>query len=408
MKPDLTSPLMRPAHRPVNSCFSSGPTKKRPGWSPQVLNDASLGRSHRAKPGKAKLNQCLDLMRDILRLPDDYLIGIVPASDTGAVEMAMWSMLGARGVDMFGWEAFGKTWITDATKQLPLEDVRIFDAPYGQLPDLNQAEDDRDVVLTWNGTASGVKVIDDSWINPDREGLIIADSTSAAFAMPMPMEKLDVVTFSWQKSLGGEAAHGVIVLSPKAVARLESYTPAWPLPKVFQLAKGGKLINGIFKGATINTPSMLCVEDAIDALNWAQEIGGLDGLIARVDANFNVIKNWIDGHDSLAFLAEDPRSISPTSITIKITADWFTSAEADDQKAMAKALTGLLDEEGVAYDIDAYRDAPPGLRIWGGPTVDASDLEILTTWIDWALNKLALEHTNQHTNTAPQKTAAEG
>ena len=404
MKPDLTSPLMRPAHRPVNSCFSSGPTKKRPGWSPEILADACLGRSHRAKPGKAKLNQCLDMMRDLLRLPGDYLIGIVPASDTGAVEMAMWSMLGARGVDLFGWEAFGKTWITDVTKQLKLDDVRIFDAPYGQLPDLHQADDDRDVVMTWNGTASGVKVIDDSWINTDRAGLIIADSTSAAFAMPMPIEKLDVVTFSWQKSLGGEAAHGVIILSPKAVARLEGYTPPWPVPKIFQMAKAGKLIDGIFKGATINTPSMLCVEDAIDALTWANDIGGLDGLIARVDANFNVIKAWVETHDSLAFLAEDPRTISPTSITLKITADWFTSAEPEDQKVMAKALTAKLEEEGVAFDIDAYRDAPAGLRIWGGPTVDAADLEALTPWIDWALAEVAQELPN----TAPQTIAAKG
>ena len=404
MKPDLTSPLMRPSHRPVNSCFSSGPTKKRPGWSPEILADACLGRSHRSKPGKAKLNQCLDMMRDLLRLPDDYLIGIVPASDTGAVEMAMWSMLGARGVDLFGWEAFGKTWITDVTKQLKLDDVRIFDAPYGQLPDLHQADDDRDVVMTWNGTASGVKVIDDSWINTDRAGLIIADSTSAAFAMPMPIEKLDVVTFSWQKSLGGEAAHGVIILSPKAVARLEGYTPPWPVPKIFQMAKAGKLIDGIFKGATINTPSMLCVEDAIDALTWANDIGGLDGLIARVDANFNVIKAWVETHDSLAFLAEDPRTISPTSITLKITADWFTSAEPEDQKVMAKALTAKLEEEGVAFDIDAYRDAPAGLRIWGGPTVDAADLEALTPWIDWALAEVAQELPN----TAPQTIAAKG
>ena len=404
MKPDLTSPLMRPSHRPVNSCFSSGPTKKRPGWSPEILADACLGRSHRAKPGKAKLNQCLDMMRDLLRLPDDYLIGIVPASDTGAVEMAMWSMLGARGVDLFGWEAFGKTWITDVTKQLKLDDARIFDAPYGQLPDLHQADDDRDVVMTWNGTASGVKVIDDSWINTDRAGLIIADSTSAAFAMPMPIEKLDVVTFSWQKSLGGEAAHGVIILSPKAVARLEGYTPPWPVPKIFQMAKAGKLIDGIFKGATINTPSMLCVEDAIDALTWANDIGGLDGLIARVDANFNVIKAWVETHDSLAFLAEDPRTISPTSITLKITADWFTSAEPEDQKVMAKALTAKLEEEGVAFDIDSYRDAPAGLRIWGGPTVDAADLEALTPWIDWALAEVLQEFTN----TAPQAVAAKG
>ena len=389
MKPTLTSSLVRPLHHPVNSHFSSGPTRKRPGWSPDVLSDAPLGRSHRAKAGKDKLNHSLNLMRNILRLPDDYRIGIVPASDTGAVEMAMWSMLGARGVDVLAWEAFGKTWVIDATKQLSLDDIRIFEAPYGRLPDLSQLDDDRDVVLTWNGTAAGVKIPTDGWINPDREGLIIADSTSAVFAMPMPMDKLDVVTFSWQKSLGGEAAHGVIILSPKAVARLESYTPPWPVPKIFQLAKGGKLIEGIFTGATINTPSMLCVEDAIDALEWAQFIGGLDGLFARVDANFAVIKNWIDGHEKLAFLAENPETISPTSITINITADWFVSADLETQKALAKALTSLLEDEGVAFDIDSYRDAPPGLRIWGGPTVEADDLATLTSWIDWGLEVVA-------------------
>jgi phosphoserine aminotransferase len=354
-----------------------------------VLSDACIGRSHRAKPGKEKLNQCLDLMRNILRLPDDYLIGIVPASDTGAIEMAMWSMLGARGVDAMVWEAFGKAWATDITKQLSLDDVRVFEAPYGQLPDFSQLEDDRDVVLTWNGTASGVKVIDDSWINSDRDGLIIADSTSAIFAMPVPVEKLDVITFSWQKSLGGEAAHGVIILSPKAVQRLEAYTPPWPVPKIFQLAKNGKLIEGIFKGVTINTPSMLCVEDAIDALTWAEEIGGLEALIGRVNKNFSVIKKWIDGHDRLSFLAEDPRTISPTSITVKITADWFKAADIDSQREMAKALTNCLAEEEVAFDIESYRDAPPGLRIWGGPTVEASDLSALTEWIDWGLDVIA-------------------
>jgi phosphoserine aminotransferase len=389
MKPLLSSSLERPTERPVDCHFSSGPTKKRPGWSPKVLSDACLGRSHRASAGKEKLAQCLGLMRDILGLPDDYLIGIVPASDTGAVEMAMWSMLGARGVDVMAWEAFGKSWVSDATKQLPLDDVRIFEAPYGQLPDFTQIQDDRDVVLTWNGTTSGVRVIDDSWINTGREGLIIADSTSAILAMPMPIEKLDVITFSWQKSLGGEAGHGVIILSPKAVCRLETYTPLWPVPKIFQMTKGGKLIDGIFKGATINTPSMLCVEDAIDVLNWAQEIGGLDALIARVDANFNVIKTWIDGHDRLAFLAEDPRSVSPTSITLKITADWFTGTDIESQRDMAEALASCLEEEGVAFDIGSYRDAPPGLRIWGGPTVEASDLAALTAWIDWGLDIIA-------------------
>ncbi|MCE2517694.1 MAG: phosphoserine transaminase [Alphaproteobacteria bacterium] len=395
MKPSARISLSRPTRRPANCHFSSGPTRKRPGWSPDVLSDACLGRSHRAKPGKAKLQYSLDLMRQLLRLPDDYLIGIVPASDTGAVEMAMWSLLGARGVDMLVWDAFGKSWATDAAKQLKLDDLRIFDAPYGQLPDFGQLEDDRDVVLTWNGTSAGVRVRHDHWINSGREGLIIADATSAAFAMPMPIDKLDVVTFSWQKSLGGEAAHGVLVLSPKAVQRLESYTPPWPIPKIFQLAKDNKLIAGIFTGATINTPSMLCVEDAIDALEWAQSVGGLDGLIARTDANFTVIDNWMKGHNDLAYLAQDRSAISPTSITLTITADWFTASPPEEQAKLAKDLTALLEEEGVALDIDAYRDAPPGLRIWGGPTVEAEDLAALTNWIDWGLHTIHMRATAQ-------------
>lgn len=390
MTPSDRNSLSRPTRRPANCHFSSGPTRKRPGWSPDVLSDAFLGRSHRAKGGKAKLQYSLDLMRKMLNLPDDYVIGIVPASDTGAIEMAMWTLLGARGVDMLVWDAFGKTWATDAVKQLKLDDVRVFDAPYGELPDFDQLQDDRDVVLTWNGTSAGVKVPNDNWINPDREGLIIADSTSAAFAMPMPVEKLDVITFSWQKSLGGEAAHGVLVLSPKAVERLESYTPPWPIPKIFQLAKDQKLIKGIFDGATINTPSMLCVEDAIDALEWAQSIGGLDGLIARVDANLTVIKSWVDHQPDIAFLAKDPASISPTSITLNITADWFMAATDEDQARIAKSLVTLLEDEGVGLDIAAYRDAPPGLRIWGGPTVDAEDLTALTHWINWALAEMKM------------------
>jgi len=389
MQPDHTQAFPRPERRPANRHFSSGPTRKRPGWSPSCLNDAFVGRSHRAKDGVSKIQYCHDAMRDLLGLPDDYLIGIVPASDTGAVEMAMWSLLGARGVDMLAWEAFGKTWVNDVVKQLPLEDVRVFDAAYGDLPDFSQLDGDRDVVLTWNGTASGVRVPNDDWINPNRKGLIIADSTSAAFAMPMPIEKLDVITFSWQKSLGGEGGHGVIVLSPKAVERLETYTPPWPLPKIFQLTKNGKLQDGIFRGATINTPSMLCVEDAIDALDWAKSIGGRDALFARVDANFAIIKSWVENHDQLAFLATDPATVSPTSITLKITADWFTSASEIEQSRMAKALVRLLEDEDVAYDIAAYRDAPPGLRIWGGPTVEADDLALLTPWIDWALNQIA-------------------
>ena len=396
MQPDHTHAFSRPSQRPADSHFSSGPTRKRPGWSPSCLNDAFVGRSHRAADGISKIQYCHDAMRELLGLPDDYRIGIVPASDTGAVEMAMWSLLGARGVDMLAWEAFGKTWVNDAVKQLPLDDIRVFDAAYGDIVDFSQIDDDRDVVLTWNGTASGVCVPDGDWINPDRAGLIIADSTSAAFAMPMPIEKLDVVTFSWQKSLGGEGGHGVIVLSPKAVERLETYTPPWPLPKIFQLTKNGKLQEGIFKGSTINTPSMLCIEDAIDALDWAKSIGGKQALFDRVQDNFKIVKNWVDQHDDLAFLATDPRTISPTSMTIKITADWFTAASEVAQSRMAKALVRLLEDENVALDIAAYRDAPPGLRIWGGPTVDAEDLALLTPWIDWALKTI---EANEHTNT---------
>ncbi|XDZ66250.1 phosphoserine transaminase [Alphaproteobacteria bacterium LSUCC0684] len=385
MKPDRKTSLPRPLVRPRNTHFSSGPTSKRPEWSLQALEKACLGRSHRSSEGKEKLNTCITMMRDLLGLPDEYYLGIVPASDTGAVEMAMWSLLGARGVDIFAWEAFGKTWLKDAVDQLQLSDIRVFEAPYGRLPDLGMASPDRDVILTWNGTAAGVRVPDADWIADDRDGLIIADSTSAVFAFPMPVEKLDVITFSWQKSLGGEGAHGVIVLSPRAVARLESHQPAWPVPKIFQLTKNNVLARDIFAGATINTPSMLCVEDALDALKWAQDIGGRDALFQRVEANFKAISTWILHHPDLAFLAEDPATISPTSVTIRITADWFTKAEPAKQKLLAKKITALLDEEDVARDIDSYRDAPPGLRIWAGPTVETRDLEALFPWIDWAL-----------------------
>jgi phosphoserine aminotransferase len=381
---------LRPTRRPASCHFSSGPTRKRPGWSPDVLSDAFLGRSHRGRGGKAKLQHALNLMRALLRLPDDYLIGIVPASDTGAMEMALWSLLGVRGVDILVWDAFGKTWASDVVGQLKLDDVRVFTAPYGALPDFSKLSDDRDVVLTWNGTSAGVRVPDDSWMSCRREGLIIVDATSAVFAMPMPVDKLDVMTFSWQKSLGGEAAHGVIVLSPKAVDRLQSTIPSWPMPKIFRLAEDGKLIAGIFHGETINTPSMLCVEDAIDALSWAQSVGGVDGLIKRVDANFAVIKTWVDGHSEFAFLAQDPASISPTSMTLIITAEWFTKSSEDEQARIVKMLVEMLEDEGVAFDIAAYRDAPRGLRIWGGPTVDADDLLILTEWIDWGMSQINL------------------
>ena len=388
MAENQTDRLLRPTRKPSNPHFSCGPTTKRPGWSPDALSGAFVGRSHRAAEGKARLKKSIDMMRRLLALPDDYYIGIVPASDTGAVEMAMWSMLGARGADMLAWDAFGKDWVVDAAEQLKLDDVRIFDVPYGHLPDLTQVADDRDVVLAWNGTSAGVQVPNGDWINPDREGLIIVDATSAIFSVPMPIEKLDAVTFSWQKSLGGEAGHGVLILSPKAVRRLETYTPPWPLPKIFRLTEGGKLNKGIFEGVTINTPSMLCVEDAIDALTWAESIGGLKALMARVDANFGVIKTWVDGNPDLAFLAEDEATISHTSMTIKITADWFAKADVAQQSKMIKSLLQRLEAEGAAFDIAPYSAAPPGLRIWTGAMVEATDLAALTPWIDWALAEL--------------------
>ena len=391
MKPDSPTPP-RPSRLPGNPHFSSGPTSKRPGWSPDALKDACTGRSHRAAPGKQKLQHCLNLMRELLALPEDYRIGIVPGSDTGAFEMAMWSMLGERGVDIFVWEAFGKAWLSDATNQLKLPDMRVFEAEYGQLPDLHQHDNDRDCVFTWNGTTSGVRVPDASWISDDRTGLTMSDATSAVFAMEIPFEKLDVVTFSWQKAIGGEAGHGVLVLSPRAVERLESHTPAYPLPKVFQLAKNGKLNEGVFEGATINTPSMLCVEDAIDALEWARSIGGREELLARVERNFAAVRDWQDGHPDFAFLAERPETVSPTSITLQITADWFLAKDEAARKAIIKALAGKLEDEGAGFDINAYRDAPAGLRIWGGPTVETEDITCLLAWIDWAFAETANEH----------------
>jgi phosphoserine aminotransferase len=376
--------IERPAARPVNPCFSSGPTAKRPGWSPENLCDAVLGRSHRSGPGKARLKSAIDLTREILDVPDDHRIGIVPASDTGAFEMAMWSLLGARGVDCLAWESFGKGWVTDILKQLKLDDVRVLEADYGRLPDLAEVDGDRDVVFTWNGTTSGVKVPDGDWISDDRAGLTLCDATSAAFAQDLPFEKLDVVTFSWQKVLGGEAQHGVIILSPRAVERLETHVPAWPLPKIFRLTKGGKLIDGIFRGETINTPSMLCVEDYCDALGWARSIGGREALIARADANARVIAEWVERTAWVDFLAVDPATRSNTSVCLTIADPAVVAMAAADQAAFAKALAALLDGEGVAYDIGAYRDAPPGLRIWCGATVEASDLEALTHWLDWA------------------------
>ncbi len=379
----LTRPA-RPDTRPVRPQFSSGPCAKRPGWTPEVLSSAALGRSHRSKPGKAKLAEAIDRTRALLRIPGDYRIGIVPASDTGAVEMAMWSLLGARGVDLLAWESFGAGWVADAVKQLKLEDVRLFEAAYGALPDLSQVDGDRDVVFTWNGTTSGVRVPDADWIRAERGGLTICDATSAVFAQALDWSKLDVVTFSWQKVMGGEAAHGVLILSPRAVERLESYTPPWPLPKIFRLTKDGKLIEGIFKGETINTPSMLCVEDYLDALKWAEAIGGGDALIARADANLAAIAEWVERTDWIGFLAEDPAIRSNTSVCLKITDPWFQAQEEEAQGRIIKQLCALLEEEGVAFDIAGYRDAPPGLRIWCGATVDASDIAALLPWIEWA------------------------
>ncbi|MFM2044222.1 MAG: phosphoserine aminotransferase [Pseudomonadota bacterium] len=373
-----------PSVRPANPQFSSGPCAKRPGWSLDALKGALVGRSHRSKPGKAKLARVIDLSRDILNIPADYRIGIVPASDTGAVEMALWSLLGARGVDMLAWESFGKDWVTDVVKQLKLPDVRSLTAGYGKLPDLTQVDWTRDVVFTWNGTTSGVRVPNGDWISSDRQGLAICDATSATFAMDLPWDKLDVVTWSWQKVLGGEAAHGMLVLSPRAVERLESYKPAWPMPKIFRMTKDGKIVEGIFKGETINTPSMIAVEDAIDGLEWAQSVGGLPGLIGRSEANLAAIADWVAKTDWVDFLADVPATRSCTSICLKIVDPWATAKDADAQAEIAKKVATLLEKEGVALDAGAYRDAPPGLRIWGGATVETADIQALLPWLDWA------------------------
>ncbi|WP_223475981.1 phosphoserine transaminase [Oricola indica] len=380
----MVATLPTPDMRPANPRFSSGPCAKRPDWAVENLDTSVLGRSHRSKPGKAKLADAIALTREILRVPDDYRIGIVPASDTGAVEMALWSLLGERGVDMVAWESFGSGWVTDVVKQLKLNDVRKIEADYGELPDLSTIDFSRDVVFTWNGTTSGVRVPNADFIPADREGLTICDATSAAFAQPLEFDKLDVTTFSWQKVLGGEGGHGVIILSPRAVERLETYTPAWPLPKIFRMTKGGKLIEGIFKGETINTPSMLCVEDYLDALNWAKSVGGLDGLMARADANFKAIQDHVDASSWLENLAIDPATRSNTSVCLKIVDPDITALSDEEQAAFAKAIVSALDKEGVAFDIGAYRDAPSGLRIWAGATVQTSDLAALMPWLDWA------------------------
>lgn len=381
----------RPAVRPARPDFSSGPCAKRPGWSLAALEGAFLGRSHRAKGGKAKLLEVIERSRALLGMPADWRLGIVPASDTGAVEMALWSLLGPRGVDVLAWESFGQGWASDVQKQLKLSDLRVLGADYGALPDLTQVDPARDLVFTWNGTTSGVRVPHANWIAADREGLAICDATSAAFAMALDWERLDVVTWSWQKVLGGEAAHGMLALSPRAVARLESYSPSWPLPKIFRLTKGGKLIEGVFKGETINTPSMLAVEDALDGLRWAEGLGGLPALIARSEANFAAVARWVEARSWVDFLAQAPETRSPTSICLCFTDPWFIGLPPEGRAAAAKAVAAKLEAEGVAFDIGAYRDAPPGLRIWGGATVETADIEALLPWLDWAWAALRAE-----------------
>ncbi len=376
--------VVRPAVRPARPFFSSGPCAKRPGWTVEALKGALVGRSHRSKPGKAKLKDAIDRTKKLLGVPDGYRCGIVPASDTGAVEMALWSLLGARPVDLFAWESFSEDWVTDTVKQLKIKDARTFKAPYGELPDMTQYNPAHDAVFVWNGTTSGVKLANGDWIADNREGLTICDATSAAFAMELPWDKLDVVTFSWQKVLGGEAAHGMLILSPRAVARLESHTPAWPMPKIFRMTKGGKIVDGIFEGETINTPSMVAVEDYLDALSWAESLGGLKGLVQRSNANLGVLEKWVAGSTWAGFLAQDKAIRSNTSVCIKITDPWFESLSDEAKADAAKKIATLLDKEGVALDIAGYRAAPPGLRIWCGATVDQADLEALTPWLDWA------------------------
>lgn len=376
--------MNRPSVKPKNPCFSSGPCAKRPGWSLDALSNAMLGRSHRAGPLKAQLKDCIDKQKELLGIPDDYLVGIVPGSDTGAFEMAMWTMLGARGVDVFAWESFSSGWLSDITKQLKLANVNTYEAGYGEIADLSKANPANDIVFAWNGTTSGVRVPNGDWISAKREGLTFCDATSAVFAYDLPWDKLDVTTWSWQKVLGGEAAHGMLVLSPRAVARLESYTPSIPMPKIFRLTKKGELIKGIFSGETINTPSMLAVADCLDALNWVKNIGGLRTTIARSEENYKAIANWVAKTDWVAFLAEDPAIRSTTSVCLKVVDPWFEGLADDAKMPFIKAMTKLLDTEHAAYDIAGYRDAPAGLRIWCGATVSGDDIEALTPWLDWA------------------------
>lgn len=382
---------MKPSTKPNNPCFSSGPCAKRPGWNLDALKDAATGRSHRAKIGKEKLLAVIEKSREMLGIPKEYKVGIVPASDTGAIEMAMWSVLGERGVDVLGWESFGLGWVSDIEKQLKLDDVRSLKAEYGSIPNLNEIDSDRDIVFTWNGTTSGVKVPNADWIKSDRKGLTICDATSAVFAMDLPWDKLDITTWSWQKVMGGEAAHGMLVLSPRAVERLENYTPDRPLPKIFRLTKGGKLIDGIFKGETINTPSMLAVEDALDGLEWAASIGGKKALIERSENNLKAIEAWVEKTPWIDFLPESKEIRSNTSVCVKIVDPWFTGLDDTGQSEKLTGLTNLLSKENVAHDIKGHRDAPPHIRIWAGATIETSDVEALLPWLDWAFEQIKEE-----------------
>lgn len=379
--------MNKPQARPARPFFSSGPCAKPPGWTPAALKDAFVGRSHRAADGKARLNEVITRTRDVLGIPADYRIGIVPGSDTGAIEMAMWSLLGARGVDVLSWENFGQMWVIDIVQQLKLEGARVLEAPYGELPDLAQVDPARDVVFTWNGTTSGVCIPDGDWIAADREGLTICDATSGVFSMPMPWDKLDVTTWSWQKAMGGEAAHGMLVLSPRAVERLESYTPPWPMPKVFRMTKKGEIDEGIFRGETINTPSMLCVEDALYSLRWMESVGGQEALVQRSRASLSVIADWVEQTPWAEFLAIDPATRSSTSVVVSISA--ASGLSADALAGAPKRIAGILADEGVAYDIANHRAAPPGLRIWAGATVDPEDIAALLPWLDWAFAEIA-------------------
>jgi phosphoserine aminotransferase len=382
---------MKPLSKPDNPCFSSGPCAKRPSWTLDALKGAAVGRSHRARVGKAKLAEVIERSKKILGIPADYFLGVVPASDTGAVEMALWSLLGERPVDVLCWESFGSGWAADCKSQLKLKDLRVLKAEYGKIPDLSQADWTHDVVFTWNGTTSGVRVPNGDWIAAGRQGLSLCDATSAAFAMDLPWDKLDVVTWSWQKVLGGEGGHGMLALSPRAVKRLESYTPDRPLPKIFRMTKSGKLVGGIFEGETINTPSMLCVEDALDGLKWAESIGGLPALIARSAANLKVIEDWARNSNWVALLAEDPAIRSSTSVCLKFTDPAYLALSSEDQVKRAKSLGSLLEKEGAAFDIGSYRDAPAGLRVWCGATVDTSDVQLLMPWLDWAYGVVKAE-----------------